>query len=128
MKLQATIIHSYDRIKDDLNKIWHEETILKTDIDPNDNLDENFDYDRFIDEKIKFKTDHKRFEIDFPFKDYHVLLVDNYTNCEKRMKNLRKKLRILMTFLRNNELTTLLKKLLQDYNDIFKEQQLEQHY
>ena len=83
----------------------------KLDIDPNDILDEDFDYERFIDEKIKFKfkTDHKRFEIDFPFKDYHDLLADNYRNCEKRMKNLSKRLS-------SNE------KILQDYNKILKEQ------
>ena len=44
-----------------------------------------------------------------PLKDYHILLAGNYTNCEKRMKNLTKKLS-------KNE------KLLQDYNDILKEQ------
>ena len=29
MKLQAKIIHSYDRIKGDIDKVWHEETTLK---------------------------------------------------------------------------------------------------
>ena len=58
---------------------------------------------------MKFKTEQKRLETDFPFKDYHDLLVDNYTNYKKQMKNLSKKLS-------KNE------KLLKDYNDIFKEQ------
>ena len=31
----------------------------------------------------KFKTEQKRFKIDFPFKDYHDLFADNYTNCRK---------------------------------------------
>ena len=77
MKVQAEIIHSYKRIKDDFDKVWRGEPILKTDIDPNDILYEDFDYKRFIEEKIKFKTKQKRFEIDFLFKDYHDLLVDN---------------------------------------------------
>ena len=33
------MIHSYDRIKDDCDKVWYEETIFKTDIDPNDILE-----------------------------------------------------------------------------------------
>ena len=73
MKVQAEIIRCYDRIKDDFDKVWHEETIFKTDIDPNYVLNEEFDYERFVDEKIKFKTEQKRFEIDFLFKDYHDL-------------------------------------------------------
>ena len=84
--MQGEIIHSYDRIK--ISKIF----ISKTDIDPNDILDEDFDYERFIDEQIKFKTEQKRFEIDFSFKYYHDLFADNYTNCEKQMNNLNKKL------------------------------------
>ena len=86
MIMQGEIIHSYDRIK--ISKIF----ISKTDIDPNDILDEDFDYERFIDEQIKFKTEQKRFEIDFSFKYYHDLFADNYTNCEKQMNNLNKKL------------------------------------
>ena len=76
MKVQAEIIRSYNRIKDDFDKVWHEETIFKTDIAPNDDLGKDFDYKRFIEEKIKFKTEKKRFEIDFPFKDYHDLLAE----------------------------------------------------
>ena len=109
MKFQAEIIHSYNRIKDDFDKVLHEETIFKTDLDPNDILEKDFDQERFINRKIKFKVERKLFEIDFPFKDYHDLYVDIYTNCEKRMKHSGKKLS-------KNE------KLLQDYNNIFKEQ------
>ena len=54
MKVQAEIIHSNDRIKDDFDKVWHEETIFKTDIHLNDILDEDFDYKRFIEEKILY--------------------------------------------------------------------------
>ena len=53
--------------------------------------------------------EQKRLEIDFPFKNYHHLLVDNYTNYKKRLKNLSKK------FSKNE-------KLVKDYDDIFKEQ------
>ena len=102
-------VQSYDKIKDNFDKAWHEGTIFSSDIIPNDILDEDLHYERFIDEKIKFETERKRFEIDFPFKDYHDLLVDNYTNYKKRLKNLSQKLN-------KNE------KLLKDYNDIFKEQ------
>ena len=51
-------------------KVWHEETVFKTDISSHDILDADFDYESPADEKIKFKTEQKRFEIDFPFKDY----------------------------------------------------------
>ena len=105
MKVQAEIIRSYNRIKDDFDKVWHEETIFKTDIAPNDDLGKDFDYKRFIEEKIKFKTEKKRFEIDFPFKDYHDLLAELRKTNEKFEQKLSK-----------NE------KLLQDFNDIFKEQ------
>ena len=80
----SEIIHSYDRIKDDFDKVWHEETLFKTDIDPNDILDEDFGYKRFIEEKNKFTTEQKRFEMDFPFKDYHDLPADNYTKLNKK--------------------------------------------
>ena len=69
MKMQAEIIHSYDRIKDDFDKV--------TDIDPNDILGEDFYYERFIEEKIKFKAEQKQVEIDFPFQDCHDLLAYN---------------------------------------------------
>ena len=42
----------------------------KTDTDSHDILDADFDYESLVDEKVKFKTEQRRFEIDFPFKDY----------------------------------------------------------
>ena len=63
IKVRAKIIHYYDRIKHDFDKVWPGETIYKTDIDPHDTLDKDFDYQRFIDEKVEFKTEEKRFEI-----------------------------------------------------------------
>ena len=51
------------------------------------------------------------YEVEFPFKSDHDLLGDNYSNCQKRMKNLSKKVS-------KNET------LLNDYNSIIKEQLL----
>ena len=109
MKTQIEIVHSYDTIKNDFDKVWQEKNIFKTDTDQHDILDKNFDYEIFIDEQIKFKTEEKRFETDFLFKDYNDLLVNHYTNCGKRMKNSDKippkmanYCRIIMTFLKNN--------------------------
>ena len=62
MKVQTEITHSYDKVKDDFDIKF-----FKTDIDPYDILNEDFDYEWFIDEKIKFKTEQKRFEKDFSF-------------------------------------------------------------
>ena len=59
MKLQAEGIYFSDTVKDDIDKVWHEEIIFKTDIGTHGILDENFDYGRSIDEKNKFKTELK---------------------------------------------------------------------
>ena len=67
IKVQAEIISENDSIVNDFSKVWSEENNLK-----------NYPYE-------------KRYEVEFPFKSDHDLFGDNYSNCQKRMKNLSKK-------------------------------------
>ena len=110
MKVQAEIISENYLLMNDYSKVWNEKSNFKnTNFENNDNLDNEFNFEKYIDESIVFDTLKKRYEIEFPFKSYCDILSDNYSNCQKRISVLSKKLS-------KNE------KLLNDYNSIIKEQ------
>ena len=93
MKVQAEIISENDSIVNDFSKVWSEENNFKNfPYEKDDYFDSEFNFKEYINESITFDQLKKRYQVEFPFKSDHDLLGDNYSNCQKRMKNLSKKI------------------------------------
>ena len=103
MKVQAEIIAENDSIVNDFSKVWSEENNLKNFPDEKDDyFDNEFNFKEYINESITFDQLKKRYQVEFPFKSDqsdHDLLGDNYSNCQKRLKNLSKKFFKKRTFI-----------------------------
>ena len=92
MKVQAEIISENDSIVNDFSKVWSEENNLKNyPYEKDDYFDNEFNFKEYINESITVDQLKNRYEVEFPFKSDHGLFGDNYSNCQKRMKNLSKK-------------------------------------
>ena len=93
MKVQAEIISENDSIVNDFSKVWSEENNFKNfPYEKDDYFDSEFNFKEDINESITVDQLKKRYQVEFPFKSDHDLLGDNYSNCQKRMKNLSKKI------------------------------------
>lgn len=95
---------NHNEFNETLKKFWDTENIKESVPNENQTVYEKFETE------IKFNEDVKRYEVNLPFIEKYEILNDNFENSKRRLKS------ILIHKFKSNE------KLLQEYDDIIKEQ------